>query len=163
MYNIKEELSFKEKDAFFMKGIIIWALSLSLLLCGCQQEAKSAAPKNVLQINASHQNHQRIETEAEEKLKTSFPEIRDVVAVEGEEHLLVAYQVKQLERFRSNKIEGEVKKKLEKEFPNYAITTSGDLKIFWEAQKLARKEKDLSEREMKKKILNLKKLKDEQT
>ncbi|MFC3884436.1 YhcN/YlaJ family sporulation lipoprotein [Bacillus songklensis] len=146
-----------------MKRSVMWAVSASLLLYGCQQEAESLAPKNVLQINASHQNHQRIETKAEEKMRTSFPEIRDVVAVKGEKHLLVAYQIKQLKRFRSKKIEGEVNKKLEKEFPNYTIVASGDLKIFWEAQKIARKEKDLSEREMKKKILNLKKLKDEQT
>ncbi|HWO98458.1 MAG TPA: hypothetical protein VNM45_19425 [Bacillus sp. (in: firmicutes)] len=135
----------------------------SLLAAGCQQEAKGMDSPNVLHTSSSQESNQQVETAAEEELKNSFSQIKDVVAVEGKEHLLVAYQLDHFDRFRSKQIEGKVQKALEKKFSAYEVISSGDLKIFWETEKLAKNEKNLSEKEIKEKILNLKKLKEEQT
>lgn len=135
----------------------------SLLAAGCQQEARGMDSPNIVHTSSSRENNQQVETAAEESLKNSFSQIKDVVAVEGGDHLLIAYQLAHFDRFRSKEIEGKVQKALEKKFPNYDVILSGDLKIFWETQKLAKNEKNLSEKKMKEKILNLKKLKEEQT
>ena len=134
----------------------------SLLAAGCQQEARGMGSSNIVHTSSSHERDQQVETAAEENLKKSFLQIKDVVAVEGRDHLLVAYQIAHFDRFRSKEIEGKIQKALEKKFPSYKVISSGDLKIFWETQKLAKNEKKLSEKKMKEKILSLKKLKDEQ-
>ncbi len=134
----------------------------SLLAAGCQQEARGMDSPNIVHTSSSHESDQQVETAAEENLKNSFSQIKDVVAVEGKDHLLVAYQIAHFDRFRSKQIEGKIQKALEKKFSSYEVISSGDLKIFWETQKLAKDEKNLSEKEMKEKILSLKKLKDEQ-
>ncbi|WP_078408703.1 hypothetical protein [Priestia abyssalis] len=134
----------------------------SLLAAGCQQEARGMDSPNIVHTSSSHERDQQVETAAEKKMKNSFSQIKDVVAVEGKGHLLVAYQISHFDRFRSKQIEGKIQKALEKKFSSYEVISSGDLKIFWETQKLAKNEKNLSEKEMKEKILSLKKLKDEQ-
>lgn len=134
----------------------------SLLAAGCQQEARGMDSSNRVHTSPSHERDQQVETAAEENLKNSFSQVKDVVAVEGKDHLLVAYQIAHFDRFRSKQIEGKIQKALKKKFPSYEVISSGDLKIFWETQKLAKNEKNLSEKEMKEKILGLKKLKDEQ-
>jgi hypothetical protein len=136
---------------------------VSFLAAGCQQEARGMDSPNIVHTSSSHASDQEVETAAEENLKNSFSQIKGAVAVEGGKHLLVAYQLTHFDRFRSKEIEGKVQKALEEKFPNYDVILSGDLKIFWETQKLAKNEKNLSEKKMKEKILNLKKLKEEQT
>jgi predicted peroxiredoxin len=134
---------------------------VSLLAAGCQEETKVLNSSNVLHIANEKDTREQIKISAEDSVKHAFPQIKEITAVEAEQHLFVAYQLVHFQRFRSEQIEDKVKAALEKQFPTYAIIVSGDLKLFWETEKLAQKQ--LSEEKLKEKILNLKKLKDEQT
>lgn len=63
-------------------------------------------------------------------------EIYDVSVIEGKKEILVAYKVRHLARFKMKKIEKNLKKKLEKEYPNDHFVVSSDYKIFLESVRL---------------------------
>jgi hypothetical protein len=92
-------------------------------------------------------------------------EIKDVVAVSTKKKLLLAYQVKHLQRFRMKQIENNIQKELEKLFPNHDVIISSDLKLFWKTEELRRKlNKDgIDEKEVNKQIEKLEKLSKELT
>lgn len=69
----------------------------------------------------------------------SFDEVYDVAVITGEKETLVAYKVKHLKRFRMKRIEKEVNKKLEKNYPKENFIVSSDFKIFIEAIELREK------------------------
>lgn len=92
-------------------------------------------------------------------------EIRDAVAVNTKNKLLLAYQVKQMDRFRMRQIEKDVKQQLELLFPDHDIIVSSDLKLFWKTDELRGKmqKDDMDERKLDKQIEKLKKLREERT
>ncbi|WP_044748647.1 YhcN/YlaJ family sporulation lipoprotein [Bacillus alveayuensis] len=92
-------------------------------------------------------------------------EIKDVVAVNTKKKLLLAYQVKHLQRFRMKQIEKNIQKELEKIFPHHDVVISSDLKLFWKTEELRRKlNKDgIDEKEVNKQIKKLEKLSNELT
>ncbi|RAK15344.1 sporulation lipoprotein YhcN/YlaJ [Anoxybacillus vitaminiphilus] len=92
-------------------------------------------------------------------------EVKDVVAVNTKKKLLLAYQVKHLQRFRMKQIEKEVKEELENLFPDYDVIISSDMKLFWKTEELKRKlSKDgINEKEVNKQIKKLEKLSNELT
>jgi hypothetical protein len=100
-----------------------------------------------------------------EKVKkdiAALDEIYDVAVIKGKEDILVAYKVKHLKRFGMKRIEKEINKKLEKNYPDENFIVSSDFKIFIEAVELREKMKDPAYPEDKaekqlQKIISLKK------
>lgn len=68
--------------------------------------------------------------------------IFDVAVIKGKEETLVAYKVKHMKRFGMKKIEKEINKKLEENYPDEDFIVSSDFKIFIEAVDLREKMKD---------------------
>lgn len=91
-------------------------------------------------------------------------EIREAVAVSTSDKLLLAYQVKQMHRFRKQQIERNILKQLRSLFPKHQIIVSGDLKLFWKTNELRQRleKDDMNERELNREIAKLKKLSEEQ-
>lgn len=92
----------------------------------------------------------------------SLDAIYDVAVIAGKEDTLVAYKVKHMKRFGMKKIEKEINKKLEKNYPGENFIVSSDFKIFIEAVELQEKMKDPAYPEKKaekqlQKIISLKK------
>jgi hypothetical protein len=92
----------------------------------------------------------------------ALDEIYDVAVIAGKEDILVAYKVKHLKRFGMKKIEKEINKKLEKNYPDENFIVSSDYKIFIEAVELQERMKDPSFPEKKaekqlQRIISLKK------
>ena len=71
-----------------------------------------------------------------EKEVSSFDELYDVAVVKGKKDTLVVYKVKHMHRFKMKKIEKDLTKRLEKNYPKENITVSSDYKIFLEAVRL---------------------------
>lgn len=99
-----------------------------------------------------------------EKMK-KIKEIYDVAVIEGDHKILVSYKVKHLQRFRMKKIEKDLTKLLNKEFPKHTFVVSSDYKIFLEAIRLKEELEDgnISNKEAKKRFEKLIKLKKEMT
>ncbi|WP_210364543.1 YhcN/YlaJ family sporulation lipoprotein [Bacillus sp. REN3] len=95
----------------------------------------------------------------------SFDEIYDVAVITGKKNILVAYKVKHLKRFAMKRIEKEVNKKLETNYPGENFIVSSDFKIFIEAVELREmmKDPDYSEEKAEKKLQGIIKLKKEMT
>lgn len=74
----------------------------------------------------------------------AFDEIYDVAVIAGKKEILVAYKVKHLKRFGMKRIEKEINKKLEKNYPDEDFIVSSDYKIFIEAVELRERMKDPS-------------------
>jgi hypothetical protein len=72
----------------------------------------------------------------------AFEELYDVAVIAGKEDTLVAYKVKHMKRFGMKKIEKEINKRLEKNYPGENFIVSSDFKIFIEALELQEKMKD---------------------
>lgn len=92
-------------------------------------------------------------------------DVRDVVAVNTGEKLLVAYQIPHLQRWNRKKIEKDVEDRLRDMFPGYQVVSSSDLKIFWKTQQLKTKmvNKRWDQREVNREIGRIEKLSKEQT
>jgi hypothetical protein len=69
-------------------------------------------------------------------------EIFDVAVIAGKKDTLVAYKVKHMKRFGMKRIEKEINKKLEKNYPGENFIVSSDFKIFIETVELRERMKD---------------------
>jgi hypothetical protein len=92
----------------------------------------------------------------------ALDEIYDVAVIVGKEDILVAYKVKHLKRFGMKRIEKEINKKLEKNYPDEDFIVSSDYKIFIEAVELRERMKnpsfpDKKAEEQLQRIISLKK------
>ncbi|MEH7250706.1 YhcN/YlaJ family sporulation lipoprotein [Neobacillus niacini] len=89
-----------------------------------------------------------------EREVSSFDELYDVAVVKGKKETLVVYKVKHMQRFKMKKIERDLTKRLEKNYPKENIAVSSDYKIFLEAVRLVeRKNKGkLSEKKAEKRL-----------
>lgn len=107
---------------------------------------------------------QTIALRAEEKVR-KMKEVTEAVAINNKKQLLIAFRVKQFEKFRLPKVEKKIKDALKEEFPNNDINVSSDLKIFLETNKIKNDiyNKKLSEDKITKEIERVKKLSEEQT
>lgn len=92
-------------------------------------------------------------------------DIRDVVAVNSGDRLLVAYQIPHMQRWNRKNIEKDVEDRLRQMFPGYKVISSSDLKIFWKTQQLKTKmvNKRWDGREVNREIGRIEKLSKEQT
>lgn len=128
---------------------MVFPLLLAFLLAGCNGQT--------LKVNNAAGQEEKEELAS---ILEKEDEIYSGRAIFVEDQLLVAVQAKPWLDYKKTKIEKNLKKKLEKTFPDYDITVSSDFKLYWEAQKLLTEE-DL-EKTMKK-VNKLKKLKKEET
>lgn len=137
-------------------------LALLFLLVGCN--AEDATP--LIEPNFSGEIS-GIETmmQQEERIQK-----RQLVAAEN--IVLVTYELKPAFRIQKQRVERELKKQLEEAYPSLQFVVSGDFKLHYEAQQLAKKERDDEEKSteksdqetnVKKAIEQLKKLAEEET
>ncbi|MBM7659708.1 hypothetical protein JOC85_000475 [Bacillus mesophilus] len=93
----------------------------------------------------------------------SYEEINEVIAVHHDDELFVGFNVKKLEEFNVMDVESKVRKKLNKLFPDEKITVSHDYKILLELNQLIDEDKNLSEKEIEKRLHKIKSLAKEKT
>ncbi|WP_181537948.1 YhcN/YlaJ family sporulation lipoprotein [[Anoxybacillus] calidus] len=146
--------------AFFIIGILF----------GCAKEKENQQQslqnfnitKSSTKETADANLNQSVAKQAVQKIREKR-EIKDVVAVNTKKKLLLAYQVKHMQRFRMKQIRKDVKEELENLFPDYDIILSSDIKLFWKTEELRRKlSKDgMDEKEIDKQIEKLEKLSNE--
>ncbi|WP_066323315.1 YhcN/YlaJ family sporulation lipoprotein [Anoxybacteroides amylolyticum] len=152
-----------------LAGIIL----IGCLMIGCAREPvvkkQSLQGKNMIQLSTdgtakTNETRQFVAEQAVAQIKQR-DDIRDAVAVSTDKKLLLAYQVKQMARFRMKQMAKDIQQQLERLFPDHEVTTSSDLKLFWKTDELRGKiEKDrLSERQINREIDELKRLTEERT
>ena len=123
-------------------------LIAAVLLSGCSE--------NGFRIdNSSDQNVEK----AEEVFK-SDKRLTSAVTVFHENDVIAGVTLKTFSRFNKKKIENELKRKLEKLYPDLDITVSADSKIWMETKKLTKLD---SKKKKGKKIKELKSLIKEET
>ncbi|MEK3989283.1 MULTISPECIES: sporulation protein [Robertmurraya] len=146
--------------------------ALTALLTSCNTDATQHSGMSLIQKSDPDPIILDEKTEKDHKLVASikkdvakFDELYDVAVIKGEEEILVAYKVKHMQRFHMVKIEGEINKMLEEKYPKENFIVSSDYKIFLEAVELNDKMKDpdFSEKDAKKKLEEIIKLKKELT
>jgi len=94
------------------------------------------------------------------ELLSNHEEVTGVRAVNHDKELLVAVDVAHHERFGLDNIEKKLRKKTKKNFSNLNVTLSTDQKILLELEQLEKaiQEKNISNKELQKRIEKLKKL-----
>ncbi|RFU69230.1 sporulation protein [Peribacillus saganii] len=126
-------------------------IALLFALGGCSEQSKSKSTETRLSLLRTTNPHPAVLDEKEEEFKFAEklqkevlkqPEIYDVAIIMGKKEVLVAYKVRHLQRFRMKKIEKNLTKKLEKQYPKEKFIVSSDYKIFIEAVDLNEKLKD---------------------
>ena len=160
---LKYLLILRITDFITKKGFI---LLLIVFLVGCNSEdavpyIEQGFTGEIGSIEGVVQREERIQN-------------RQLVA--AEDIVLVTYEVKPQFRVQKQRVERELKEQLEKAYPSLQFVVSGDFKLHYEAQQLAKKkENDSSEEEVdkeadketqnkiKKEIEQLKELAEEET
>lgn len=87
--------------------------------------------------------------------------IKGYKSVINQNDVLVAIDIKRLNRFQKKKIEKKVTKQLEKSFPDKEVIVTGDLKIRWEIDAIINKQ--LKNKELTDSIEKIKSLSKEET
>ncbi|WP_368654667.1 YhcN/YlaJ family sporulation lipoprotein [Ornithinibacillus sp. 4-3] len=132
---------------------ILLILLLSMTLIGCSNNNDENNPQ------ASSATHPPVVEEAI-ALVSEERDVNKVQAIANEENLVIAFKVNSLKNFQLKKIKKSIKEKVEKNFPDYDVTVSTDLKIMLELNKLQEEQDTLSEDEFKQalqKIIDLEK------
>lgn len=148
-----------KKRLFFMTILVF-----SLLFQGCTQNYETNDSQTKLQtisMKTSHPYDQSISVKAINLIK-EVDGIQQAVSVNTDQDLLVAFKVNHFKRFQRQKIEAKTKKILEKHFKDYQVTTSNDLKIFIETEKLAKEQPKHNKKKFKKKVKKIIQLSKEQ-
>jgi metal-sulfur cluster biosynthetic enzyme len=136
----------------YWKAFFVLILLLQIL-SACAGEFEDRVEDTVTQTSTKKKEKSDKEKRAEE-IAIDFKEVKGAVAYDSEDELLVAFHVTQYQKFFTEQIEAKVKKALEKEFPDENVIVSHDLKIRLEIERLRKdiKEKNLTEKEINKRI-----------
>ena len=126
---------------------IVYILLLSLLLTACS--------------SSKDQVYSDRDTSKLEQVLKEQDKIAGYQSVIDNNDVVVAIDIPRLKRFQKVKIEDEVKKAIEKEFPDKEVIVTGDIKIKWEIEKIVDKKKKNDE--LKKSISDIKSLSKEET
>lgn len=140
---------FKKKEEKHIRRFGFYIV-LILLLSGCVR------PESGIHI----QNDAGADLKKAEEIFVEDERLKSVVAVFHGEDLVSGVTVKTFSRFHKEKIEKELKKKLESHYPEAKITVSADNKIIQETAKLLN-EKD--KEKLNKKLKKIKSLLEEET
>ena len=125
-------------------------MSLAIVTSGCSlgdtsEKSRTSMIQSVNPDAGATNDLDEKNTNLAERVKKdiqSLDEIYDVAVIKGKEDTLVAYKVKHMKRFGMKRIEKEINKKLEKNYPDENFIVSSDFKIFIEAVELGEKMKD---------------------
>ncbi|WP_298469853.1 YhcN/YlaJ family sporulation lipoprotein [uncultured Psychrobacillus sp.] len=126
---------------------IVYILLLSLLLTACS--------------SSKDQVYSDRDTSKLEQVLKEQDKIAGYQSVIDNNDVVVAIDIPRFKRFQKVKIEDEVKKAIEKEFPDKEVIVTGDIKIKWEIEKIVEKKKKNDE--LKKSISDIKSLSKEET
>lgn len=126
---------------------IVYILLLSLLLTACS--------------SPTDQVYSDRDTSKLEQVLKEQDKIVGYQSVLDNNDVVVAIDIPRFKRFQKVKIEDEVKKAIEKEFPDKEVIVTGDIKIKWEIEKIMDKKKKNDE--LKKSISDIKSLSKEET
>jgi hypothetical protein len=127
-----------------MRKWLLMVLVIGIVMGGCAKEKgvkqQSIQGTNLIRTNtdgtAKRANIDQRPAERAVAYVRSRDDIKDAVAVSTSKKLLVAYQIKHMNRFYRKQIEKEINSKLKQLFPDYQIISSSDLKIFWKTKEL---------------------------
>jgi len=151
-----------------MRQLLVMILFFFIISCAHEPKEQKQSLQNENITNVSHdgsanRSDQRHAKKAVDMLKARR-DVKDAVAVEANGRLLVAYQVKHMQRFRMKAIEKNIERTLNDAFDKQVIA-SHDLKIFWKTKALKEKmeTKRMSEKEIEKEMTVIQKLSEEQT
>lgn len=144
-----------------MDKLVIIIIILVSYLTACSQYE----PKNIEGIDAAELDISQIPSQQAEAKVKGIDEVTEVIAVNKDNKLLLAFRVKQFEKFRLDQIEKKVKEKLKKDFKDYDITVSSDLKIYLESTKIKNDvySNKIEESKVEKEMERVIKLSEEQT
>ncbi|MCX8045589.1 MAG: YhcN/YlaJ family sporulation lipoprotein [Anoxybacillus gonensis] len=151
-----------------MKKWLVLISVFFLMSCAHEQKEQQQSLQQENITNVSHDGSaKRSDQQHAEKAVQMLRErqdVKDAVAVEANGRLLVAYQVKHLQRLRMKQIEKDVRNMLNDAFDEKVIA-SHDLKIFWKTKALKEKieTKNMSEKAIEKEVTIIQKLSEEQT
>lgn len=153
-----------------VKKMIFIALVL-IIFSGCLNkdknltlEPKGNQPMGLVKLASDEKIDQQPSNNAKELL-SNYEEISGVRAVNHNNQLVVAVDVDHDDRFNLDNIERDVSKKIKRDFSNMKVTISTDQKILLELEDLenALQKNNISEKELKKRLQEIKKLSKEQT
>lgn len=153
-----------------LRNTLFIVISL-LFLIGCSNDVKDTAlnemnnqSPELMKLSTQGVTEQRVSNQAKQSL-SEHPEVSNVRAVNINDELFVAVDVRQRDRFSLDKIESNLRKKLINEHPNMDVTLSTDQKFIIELEKLEKKvdKQDIKSKTLKKRIKQLKKLSKEET
>ncbi|SFA58399.1 Sporulation lipoprotein YhcN/YlaJ (Spore_YhcN_YlaJ) [Anoxybacillus pushchinoensis] len=151
-----------------MRQLLVMILFFFIISCAHEPKEQKQSLQNENITNVSHDGSaKRSDQQHAEKAVQMLKErqdVKDAVAVEANGRLLVAYQVKHMQRFRMKAIEKNIERTLNDTFDKQVIA-SHDLKIFWKTKALKEKmeTKRMSEKEIEKEMTVIQKLSEEQT
>ena len=131
----------------------IWFVCLMLLLVGCNDREK-------VTIYPSTSTDDEQQAQEIKRLIEKSDQVEEANVVFMHNELFVALQLKPLKKWNKQKIENQLKEKLESQYTNQTVHVSTDFKLFWESSKLM-EEKDTEK--VLDKIQQLKKLAKEET
>lgn len=140
-----------------------------LLFTGCMQKDSNVEPTGnrtleLTKLSTKGITDQQPADQAKEFL-SHYEEVSGVRAVNHKGQLLVAVEINHHDRFFLDNLERELRKDVKKNFQEMKVTLSTDQKIFIELDQLETDmtNKDISQKEIKKRMNDLKKLSKEQT
>jgi metal-sulfur cluster biosynthetic enzyme len=134
-----------------------------VLLAACGQGEVKERVEDTVMRTSNEQKEKSDKEQRAEKIAKDFKEVKGAVAYDTEDELVVAFHVTQYQKFFTEQIEKKVKKALEKEFPDEKVVVSHDLKMRLEIERLRRdvEQKDISKKELEKRIKKMKTLREE--
>lgn len=135
-----------------MKKVVL--LLIALLLVGCNNVKTTYFTSN-------HDDQFKEQQRTVEQIVKNDPHAKKVIAIFSKDAAIVGIEVQPLYKWNKQKYERQWQKKIEKALPDHEVLVSTDLKVIWEAEKLAKEGKD--GKKLKKEIEMLKDLSKEET
>ena len=143
---------------------IVRLLMMMLLLISCSNDASETKNPMPTDISSKPFISQETANQAVE-LALNKEEVIKANAINTDKYLLLAFEVKQFDRFRLQSIEKTIKDELKKEFKDLKVEVSYDPKIMLEIEKVQEKmeAEEMDKESLKKEMKRIVKLKHEKT
>lgn len=149
-----------------MKRLCCFLLIILSILCSCSPNSNEKEAKNSPNVTQmSHRQIDQSDAKKAEKIVEKMDTIPEVIAVNTEKDLLIAYKINHLSRFTLKETDKKIKKKLKKSFKDkdYKITVSHDIKVIFETEKLVNDLPNLDKKKLNKKVKKIIELSKEET
>lgn len=153
----------------FLRLVVIISL-FSLIGCANNDDTKTPLEQinnhspELMKLSTQGVTEQRISNQAKQSI-SKHPEVSEVRAINVNNDLFIAIDIRQRDRFSLDKIEKKLKKKIDREFPKMTVTLSTDQKFIIEVEKLEKQidKNELNKDTLQKRVDKLKKLSKEET